>query len=238
MPSVALLTLSTFAARAANGSLDVSMNVQGVEVERAAGRAIFSSMHAAFSAGGLVGAGLAALAVVAGVGPVVQFARRRRSRRGDRRVDGAVADPGRGAAGGARGERVARGDQRRALGAARAGVLLPVLRGRGDGLERRAPARDRRGRGARGAGLRRVLGRDGDRAARRRLAQRADGPGDAGAPRRRAGRRRDGGVAARRRAGGRAVGLHPGRRRAVGRSRRWSSAPRRPAATPARRWRR
>lgn len=74
MPSVALLTLSTFALGLANGSLDVSMNVQGVEVERAAGRAIFSSMHAAFSAGGLVGAGLAALAVVAHVGPVVQFA--------------------------------------------------------------------------------------------------------------------------------------------------------------------
>lgn len=74
MPTVALLTLSTFALGLANGSLDVSMNVQGVEVERAAGRAIFSSMHAAFSAGGLVGAGLAALAVVADVGPVVQFA--------------------------------------------------------------------------------------------------------------------------------------------------------------------
>jgi predicted MFS family arabinose efflux permease len=74
MPSVALLTLSTFVLGLANGSLDVSMNVQGVEVERAAERAIFSSMHAAFSAGGLVGAGLAALAAVAGVGPVVHFA--------------------------------------------------------------------------------------------------------------------------------------------------------------------
>lgn len=73
MPSVALLALSTFALGLANGSLDVSMNVQGVEVERAAGRAIFSSMHAAFSAGGLVGAGLAALAAAADVDPLPHF---------------------------------------------------------------------------------------------------------------------------------------------------------------------
>lgn len=74
MPTVALLTLSTFVLGLANGSLDVSMNVQGVEVERAAGRAIFSSMHAAFSAGGLVGAGLAAIAAATGVAPIVHFA--------------------------------------------------------------------------------------------------------------------------------------------------------------------
>jgi hypothetical protein len=47
--------------------------VQGVEVEKVAGRAIFSSMHAAFSFGGLVGAGLAALAAAADVEPVVHF---------------------------------------------------------------------------------------------------------------------------------------------------------------------
>jgi hypothetical protein len=74
MPSVALLTLSTFVLGLVNGAVDVSQNVQGVEVERAAGRQIFSSMHAAFSAGGLVGAGLAALAATANVGPVLHFA--------------------------------------------------------------------------------------------------------------------------------------------------------------------
>lgn len=73
MPSVALLAASTFVLGLANGSLDVSMNVQGVEVERQAGRAIFSSMHAAFSAGGLVGAGIAALAAATGVGALTNF---------------------------------------------------------------------------------------------------------------------------------------------------------------------
>jgi MFS family permease len=73
MPSVALLALSTFVLGLANGSLDVSMNVQGVEVERVAGRAIFSSMHAAFSAGGLVGAGIAALAAATDVGATANF---------------------------------------------------------------------------------------------------------------------------------------------------------------------
>jgi MFS family permease len=73
MPTVALLALSTFLLGLANGSLDVAMNVQGVEVERIAGRAIFSSMHAAFSAGGLLGAGLAAIAAAAHVGALPNF---------------------------------------------------------------------------------------------------------------------------------------------------------------------
>lgn len=74
MPSVALLTVSTFVLGLVNGAVDVSQNVQGVEVERAARRQIFSSMHAAFSAGGLVGAGLAAVAAAADVGVVPHFA--------------------------------------------------------------------------------------------------------------------------------------------------------------------
>jgi MFS family permease len=74
MPTVALLALSTFLLGLANGSLDVSMNVQGVEVERRAGRAIFSSMHAAFSAGGLIGAGIAALCAATDIGALANFA--------------------------------------------------------------------------------------------------------------------------------------------------------------------
>jgi fucose permease len=44
------------------------MNAHGVAIERRYGRPILSGMHAAFSAGGLVGAGLGALAAGAGVG--------------------------------------------------------------------------------------------------------------------------------------------------------------------------
>jgi hypothetical protein len=74
MPTVALVTAATFLMGLANGSLDVSQNAQGVEVERAAGRAIFSSMHAGFSFGGLIGAGIGALAAATDVSAGVSFA--------------------------------------------------------------------------------------------------------------------------------------------------------------------
>lgn len=74
MPSLALVAISTFLVGLANGSLDVSQNAQGVEVERAAGRAIFSSMHAGFSFGGLIGAGLGALAAALDVAVGAHFA--------------------------------------------------------------------------------------------------------------------------------------------------------------------
>jgi predicted MFS family arabinose efflux permease len=72
-PTVALLTVATFALGLANGSLDVSMNAQGIEVERAMGRPILSTVHAGFSFGGLVGAGAGALAAAAGVGARPHF---------------------------------------------------------------------------------------------------------------------------------------------------------------------
>jgi fucose permease len=53
---------------ASNAVLDVSMNAQAVDVERRYGRAIMSSFHALFSAGGLVGAMLAGGAMAAGAG--------------------------------------------------------------------------------------------------------------------------------------------------------------------------
>jgi predicted MFS family arabinose efflux permease len=49
------------------GSLDVSMNTQGISVERAVGRPIMSGFHGAWSIGGFTGAGLGALAVAAAV---------------------------------------------------------------------------------------------------------------------------------------------------------------------------
>jgi predicted MFS family arabinose efflux permease len=72
-PSVALLTAATFALGLANGSLDVSMNAQGIEVERAMGRPVLSTVHAGFSFGGLLGAGAGALAAAAGVGAGPNF---------------------------------------------------------------------------------------------------------------------------------------------------------------------
>jgi predicted MFS family arabinose efflux permease len=52
---------------AGSGALDVGMNAQGVTVERRYPRRIFASLHAAFSAGALVGALTAGLVAEAGV---------------------------------------------------------------------------------------------------------------------------------------------------------------------------
>jgi MFS family permease len=69
-PTVALLVLSLLLLGACNGMLDVSMNAQAVEVERRYRRALMSSFHGLFSLGGLVGAGVAGLAMSYGVGDV------------------------------------------------------------------------------------------------------------------------------------------------------------------------
>jgi hypothetical protein len=55
------LGLTLFAFGASLGSLDVAMNVHGVEVERAAGRPLMSGFHALFSVGGFAGATLMTL---------------------------------------------------------------------------------------------------------------------------------------------------------------------------------
>ncbi|MDX6685465.1 MAG: hypothetical protein QOF86_1593 [Baekduia sp.] len=73
MPTIALVTISTFLLGVANGSLDVSMNAQAVEVERRMGRPILSSVHSAFSFGGLLGAGAGAAAAALGIGALVNF---------------------------------------------------------------------------------------------------------------------------------------------------------------------
>src|SRR5918999_583013 len=58
---------------AAAGALDIAMNAHGVEVERRYARPILSSFHAGWSFGGLVGAGVGALAAWAGVGLLPHF---------------------------------------------------------------------------------------------------------------------------------------------------------------------
>ncbi len=67
-PSIGSLVGTLVVFGACNGLLDVSMNAQAVEVERAYHRPIMSSFHALFSLGGLVGAGVAGLAMNAGLG--------------------------------------------------------------------------------------------------------------------------------------------------------------------------
>src|SRR3984957_3235601 len=54
--SPVLLGLTLFAFGAALGSLDVAMNIHGVEVERAARQPLMSGFHALFSVGGFAGA--------------------------------------------------------------------------------------------------------------------------------------------------------------------------------------
>lgn len=61
-PSLAALCLLLFVMGAAHGSLDVSMNAHGVAIERRYARPILAGFHAAFSAGGLLGAALGGLA--------------------------------------------------------------------------------------------------------------------------------------------------------------------------------
>lgn len=63
------LALALLAFGAGFGSINVSVNAQGIALERVYGRTILSSFHAAFSVGGLVGAACGALAAGFGVTP-------------------------------------------------------------------------------------------------------------------------------------------------------------------------
>jgi MFS family permease len=68
------LAAALFGFGAAFGAINVSANAQGLALERLSGRPMLSSFHAAFSAGGLVGAGLAALAAGMKLEPRIHFA--------------------------------------------------------------------------------------------------------------------------------------------------------------------
>lgn len=68
------LGLALLALGAANGAIDVAMNAQAVTVEAAARRPWMPSFHAAWSLGGLVGAGLGGVAAEAGVPVAVHLA--------------------------------------------------------------------------------------------------------------------------------------------------------------------
>jgi Major Facilitator Superfamily len=73
-PNLMRLGLALLLFGAAAGSLDIAMNAHGLEVERRYARPILSSFHAGWSFGGLVGAGIGALAAWAGVEPLPHFA--------------------------------------------------------------------------------------------------------------------------------------------------------------------
>ncbi len=68
------LTLLLFVCGGGIGVWDVAMNVQGHRVEQRDARSWMPRLHAAFSGGAVLGAGLAALAVILGAGPALQFA--------------------------------------------------------------------------------------------------------------------------------------------------------------------
>jgi len=80
-PSLPALAALALARGVGMGSLDVVMNLHGVTVERRYGRPILAGFHAAFSLGGLAGAGLGALAAGAAldarVGPIESISLRR-----------------------------------------------------------------------------------------------------------------------------------------------------------------
>ncbi|WP_067705621.1 MFS transporter [Erwinia sp. ErVv1] len=65
-----LLSLSLMIFGAAIGLVDVAMNIQAVEVEKASGRAMMSGFHGFFSVGGIVGAGSVSAALALGLSPV------------------------------------------------------------------------------------------------------------------------------------------------------------------------
>ncbi|HZP50380.1 MFS transporter [Actinocrinis sp.] len=73
-PDLPLLVLALFGFGAVHGTLNVAMNANAVEVQRAWGRPIISSFHAVYSIGGFIGSALGGLYARAGLGPAVSFA--------------------------------------------------------------------------------------------------------------------------------------------------------------------
>jgi MFS family permease len=69
-PNLPTLILAIFALGACNGAMDVAMNGHGTLVERASGRPIMSSLHAAFSLGCLLGSAGAGVLLSFGLGAI------------------------------------------------------------------------------------------------------------------------------------------------------------------------
>ena len=73
LKAVALLTVTFVTIGLAIGTLDVLINVDGSAIERAAGRTLMPQMHAAWSIGAALGAGIGAACAALGISPSVQF---------------------------------------------------------------------------------------------------------------------------------------------------------------------
>jgi MFS family permease len=71
--SVPLLAVAFVIIGAGIGTCDVLINVEGAAVERAAGRTLMPSMHAAWSIGAAVGSGIGAACAALGITPAGQF---------------------------------------------------------------------------------------------------------------------------------------------------------------------
>jgi predicted MFS family arabinose efflux permease len=72
--NLAVLAACLVAFGAVHGTLNVAMNVNAVEVQRAVGRPIISSCHAVYSVGGFLGAAAGGLSARAGLGAGATFA--------------------------------------------------------------------------------------------------------------------------------------------------------------------
>lgn len=72
-PAQLPLVVALFVFGAGNGGMDVSMNAQGVQVERFAGRSIINSLHGCYSLGAFAGAAIGAGAAQLNVPPLVHF---------------------------------------------------------------------------------------------------------------------------------------------------------------------
>ena len=73
-PNLPLLVLALLGFGAVHGTLNVAMNANAVEVQRAWQRPIISSFHAVYSIGGFIGSAAGGLFARAGFGPGVTFA--------------------------------------------------------------------------------------------------------------------------------------------------------------------
>lgn len=72
-PTLPLLFLALAFFGAGSGAMDVTMNIQGVDVEQAYSRPILNAFHACFSVGSLVGASLGSILAALHVGPDLHF---------------------------------------------------------------------------------------------------------------------------------------------------------------------
>ena len=72
-PSLLVLAASLFVFAVVNSVVDVAMNAQGLAVGRLVGRPVLSGLHAMHSLGGVLGAGMGALAARFGYAPPPHF---------------------------------------------------------------------------------------------------------------------------------------------------------------------